>query len=199
MSNIKDSQIVIFTDDDVGYAENHKTAANRLKKLIPVHESYNKYNVIHGIGYITGTQQTQKDTTNYLLSQKNISIQLHAHHHCDFTTLSEDRLRMQFDSGIKIIQDVFNTTPTTWYPPFHARNELTDKIASEYGLVIRDESTLSPLYFLRKPKSNFYASKTICHHFWSDRINQRVEPALKVYRSLLDKAYSELYELKYEQ
>lgn len=183
-----DPRIVIFRDDDLGDAEHAKKAYERYRLFVIAHELYNKYNIVHEIGYITGAQYTQADTTKYLLSQKNIVIQFHAHQHCDFRTLSERELRHQFEFGKKIIEEVFGKSPTKWYPPKHFWNEICANIASEYGLETPKIKPGSPDHFLRCTSQyiNKTPPMTVCHHFWSENQQSMMEDAFKLYTKLVE-------------
>ena len=184
-----DPQIVIFRDDDVGGADSFEQASKRFRKFIDTHELYLKYGVIHEIGYITGAQNTQIETTKYILQQPNIVINFHAHtEHQWCSLLPEEELRKEFDYGVKIIEDVFGKPPTKWFPPHHITNELSIKIANEYGLKVDTQKTWSLTHFIKNAET-YYKNKpsTICHHFWSKLQQKYLENALKTYVQLLQK------------
>jgi len=186
--NHKDPQFIIFRDDDVGNANSELAATALYDKFVAAHELYNKYNIIHELGYITGEpKRFQSKTANYILKQSNIIVQLHAHNHYDFTKLSEKDIRFQFENGIKNIKETFGQTPTRWYPPWHFTNKLTIDIAAEYGLSTAPSRASSIQHFVK-----FYQKylknnppRIVCHHFWSDTQQSILDDALSKYTQIL--------------
>jgi hypothetical protein len=188
----KDPQHVIFRDDDVGRPTPISNIANLHKMFVEAHELYNKYNVIHEIGYITnGPKEHMSDTIKYILEQKNIVVQLHGHDHYDFSKLSEKELRYQFENGIKSIQDIFGTAPTRWYPPWHKTSELAIQIASEYGLRSTPIQAGSIGHFVTNYRKYIKQTpvKIVCHHFWSDHQQAELENGFKIYINILKEHY----------
>lgn len=117
----------IFRDDDLGEYVNPK----KTDLFIKVHEIFNKNSRVHHIGLITRNLNRQTQLKQYILQQKNISIQLHCVEHLDFTQMSDVEIHNQFAVGIKTIQDNFNITPTMWFPPWQKTNEEINRIANE--------------------------------------------------------------------
>lgn len=177
----------IFRDDDLGEYTNPK----KINLFIKVHEIFNKNSCVHHVGLITRNLTQQKELKQYILQQKNISIQLHCVEHLDFTQMSNVEIRNQFAVGIKTIQDNFNITPTMWFPPWQKTNEEINRIANEsynlrvcaMGMNLADYVFESDR-FHRISRMSTDGKVFVNFHYWdTPNISKHLELALLKYKT----------------
>jgi len=160
--------MVILRDDDISIA----TDLNRFKEI---HELYNKYDLIHTIAVITKDICNANALVDYILSQKNIDIQLHCYtHDRRFTELDMGDLIFQYNNGMSDIKTVFDKIPTIHYPCWNAANELVIQTAKSFGLIVSNKK-VSLSNFIKHPQDNV----VINHHYWSSECDQ-LEDAMKI-------------------
>jgi len=146
---------MIWRDDDI-------CESTLLADFEAVDRLFIEHKAIHTLAVITDGLVYNSKLVDYIRKHAHLSVQLHCHYHHDFTQLSADQVRFQFQEGIHIIHTLFDKAPTTWYPPWNRTNAEVNKIAAEYGLAPSWQKVSLEQYV-----SNFRPFDTINFHYWA--------------------------------
>lgn len=163
---------MIWRDDDAPY----KT---KPEDFYQVHELLAEAEQTHTIAVICRSLHLYPWFTNYVNSRKNeFDIQYHCFDHIDHTQISEADLREQFLLGTSTFQLIFGKRPSVWFPTWNKSNQLSEQIASEYGMkTSKDKISLS--YFI-KHGGNFDPNTVINFHHWYEPEREQLAEALKL-------------------
>lgn len=160
-----------WRDDDISVLTN-------VVDFKKVHEIFNEYKQIHTIAILTKDLHKNTELVNYINSQDDIDIQVHAHEHIDFVFASNDEVRNQLNTCALTIEALFNVTPTVFYPPFNSCDERVIRIAKECGLKTSYEK-VSPVYYMKHNGNVMHDVVNFHYHDYIEAI--LIGPCLKIY------------------
>lgn len=173
-------QQIIFRDDDIAYQ--HTAHAGELvmsedflyNKFIEVDKLFIKYGVTHTVAVITSEIEKAERMVRYINEHPHIDVQLHCMEHVDYSIINDMYAELSLRISKQSIIDVFNKTPTVFYPPYNKVSNSLIKTAKDLNLITSYEKCSLSGYLKGhlQPVINF--------HYWADECKD-LEAALKKY------------------
>lgn len=162
---------ITFRNDDI-------SCFTELPQFICVHDIFEEYTVKHRIAIIAENLHKRKDLLEYIKSHPLIDPQLHCFQHLHYKELTEDELRQQFSSSVKMFKKVGLKEPTVFHPPWNESNDLVKQVAAEFGLTVESEKITLASYIRCEGQVN---ESVINFHYWHEPEAMLVEQALRIY------------------
>jgi hypothetical protein len=140
---------MVYRDDDVNIYTD-------LYILTQVQKLFDKYNKVHTITVIMRDLWDSRGVWQWLMTTKNINVELHGWEHIDYTSVNYETIYNSLKLALMYWgingrrceeQYKYKLRPiTTFYPPWNKVNEDVYKACSDLGLVVDNRPTGQDVY-----------------------------------------------------
>lgn len=102
---------------------------------------------------------------NYMNYAKNWDLQLHGWEHAKYDEMDYSSIYRDTAAALYRFQEMFNTKPSVWYPPWNCYSEEMQQVADELGLKIDNES-YDIAQFIREMQAGTFEGHSLYFHLW---------------------------------
>ena len=123
------------------------------------------------------------DLVSYMNNAPNWDLQIHGWEHTKYDEMTVDQCVKDLAACICLTQKLFNTTPTTWYPPWNGMSDNMKKAAEMLDLKLDNES-YDIAKFIREVEAGTYEGHSVYFHGWNQNEMARFDDMIRCLKQL---------------
>ena len=118
------------------------------------------------------------DLISYMNNTPNWSFQVHGWEHAKYDIMTRDKCVKDLAACICLTEKLFDTTPTTWFPPWNGMSDNMKEAAKMLDMKIDNES-YDIAKFIREVEAGTYKGHSVYFHGWNQNEMARFDDMIK--------------------